>query len=306
MRTLELKHFLDAPGILIDVRSPQEFAHAHIPGAKNIPLFTDNERAVVGTAYKKQSRQTAVSLGVEFFAEKVEEMLKAGTAPQVRIHCWRGGMRSQAVALLFQAVGADACALRGGYKAFRRWTLDILNLRYNLRVLGGLTGSGKSEKLRQLQTQGEQVIDLETLASHRGSSFGALAGQAQPSNEQFEVLLACALAKLDAGAPIWIEDESRMIGHCALPKGFYEQIRTAPVTIVEAPFEERLARIEREYCQGDPEILVDGVRRISNRLGSERTLQAIEAIQNRNWRTFIELVLHYYDRSYLHSIRGRK
>ena len=191
---------------VLDARSPSEYAHAHIPGAFSVPIFTDEQRKIIGTAYKKESRQVAVNHGLNYFSERmkvipgeVENLARfhnKNSGSQTKtflVHCWRGGMRSDAVAWLLNLYGYKIYLLKGGYKVFRRWALAQFEKEYSLKVLGGFTGSGKTEVLKELSRMGEKIIDLEGLANHKGSAFGSLGEEIQPSSEMFENLLALQL-----------------------------------------------------------------------------------------------------------------
>ena len=183
--------------LIIDVRSPDEYAHAHIPNAFSLPLFTNEERAEIGTTYKQQSREAAIKLGLPFFGNKMQNMIEQvegwaasyektnGNKPTILVHCWRGGMRSAAVSWLLDLYGFKTEQLSGGYKAYRNWVLAQFEKNYSMKVLGGYTGSGKTEILLQLQKSKIPVIDLEGLAHHKGSAFGALGQHEQTSQEQF-------------------------------------------------------------------------------------------------------------------------
>jgi len=205
---------------VLDVRSPGEYHHAHIPGAYSLPLFTDEERKVVGTAYKQQSRQTAIKIGLDYFGVKMKTMVeeaedivarfplsgKSSAVPPefipmpigrgrggILVHCWRGGMRSAGVAWLLDLYGFKVYTLAGGYKAYRKWVRDQFETPFSLKVLGGYTGSGKTLVLHQLQKAGLPIIDLEKMGNHKGSAFGAMGESPQPTQEMFENLLAEAL-----------------------------------------------------------------------------------------------------------------
>ena len=191
---------------VFDVRSPAEYFHAHIPGAFTLPLFTDDQRKIIGTAYKQQSRQVAVKIGLDYFSEKMKlipseveeaykfflkakdkEYLQPGKST-ILVHCWRGGMRSGAVAWLLNLFGFKIHTLKGGYKSFRKWVLSQFEKEYEINILGGFTGSGKTILLEEMQKRGHTIIDLEKLASHKGSAFGSLGEMAQPGPEMFENL----------------------------------------------------------------------------------------------------------------------
>ncbi|HEV3250035.1 MAG TPA: tRNA 2-selenouridine(34) synthase MnmH, partial [Puia sp.] len=180
---------------VVDVRSPGEYIHAHIPGAYNLPLFNDEERKTVGTLYKQQGRENAIKTGLDIFGLKMSRMVEevenfAGKGRIILIHCWRGGMRSAGVAWLMDLYGFRVYTLTGGYKKFRRYVLETFSMPLHFKILGGYTGSGKTRVLKELEKQDELIIDLEEIAQHKGSAFGALEGKAQPSQEMFENLLA--------------------------------------------------------------------------------------------------------------------
>src|SRR6185437_273071 len=177
-----------------DVRSPAEFRQGHLPGAYSLPLFTDDERARVGTTYKKQGKEAAVLLGFKITGPRwtgfIHEAVRIAPGKKIALHCWRGGMRSSAMAWALDLYGFEVCLLQGGYKAYRRWVFRQFEKELSLLVLGGMTGSGKTRMLQQMGAMGEQVIDLEELARHQGSSYGTLGRMIQPTQEQFENELA--------------------------------------------------------------------------------------------------------------------
>src|SRR5579863_3083778 len=175
---------------VVDVRTPAEFVQGHIVGAYNIPLFSDDERVQVGTTYKLLGREQAILLGFDLTGAKwsgfIKQALEIAPDKKIALHCWRGGMRSGAMAWALNLYGFDVYLLEGGYKKYRRWVLDQFEQKYNLLILGGMTGSGKTQILHQLRGLGQQVIDLEDLAQHQGSSYGTMNKLVQPSQEQFE------------------------------------------------------------------------------------------------------------------------
>jgi tRNA 2-selenouridine synthase len=303
-----IKEFLESPGVILDVRSPSEYLHGHIPGAINLPLFTNTERAQVGTTYKQIGKQQAIDLGLKIVGPKLHDFVEKARhhAPngKVKVHCWRGGMRSSSMAWLLQTAGMSTTTLPGGYKTFRTWALSILKTPLKLQVIGGFTGSGKTEILTALEKNGEQVLDLEAIANHRGSSYGMISSQ--PTDEQFVNDLAVKWASFNPARPLWIEDESRLIGKCFLPADIYHQMRAAPLFLIERSLPERIEFLLKEYCQCAPDILVKATERLSKRLGSLRTKSIIEFIQTGNFIEAIQLVLQYYDRTYHYGIELRK
>lgn len=282
----------------VDVRSPAEYAHAHIPGACNLPLLSDAQRAQVGTLYKQDSPESAFEIALGFVAPKVDTFLSQATQfePPFTLYCWRGGMRSQSLHKLFRCVGIASQALQGGYKAYRRHVLAFLKTSFPFRVLTGPTGSGKTERLHQLKEQGEQVLDLEALANHKGSVFGCLG--AQPSNEQFENDMAYVLGSFSLEKPIWVENESRMIGSCKIPDPIYAQMREAPLTEVLCTEKEREARLLREYGSLSSAELIQGVLRLKKRLGEQRAKEIVETIRAGELHKALITLLPYYDRTY--------
>jgi len=311
MPRLSLPEFQTLPYPLLDVRAPIEFAQGHVPGALNLPLFTDEERARIGTAYKQVSQEKAVHLGLEFFGPKMSEMVKQAKklAPgkEVRLHCWRGGMRSGAVLWLLELAGFKVHLLDHGYKDYRRAVLASFDQPRQWRVLGGLTGSGKTDVLHALAAVPYHypVLDLEGLAHHKGSAFGAIGQPAQPTQEQFENNLATALAQLPTDAPIWVEDESRQIGRLTIPAGLFTQMRAAPRYVLEVPRAARVTKLAAEYGAESPAELAAAIERLQKRLGGQATKQALAAVEAGNFPLMVELVLDYYDKTYAHSLAPR-
>lgn len=306
---LSLSDFLAAPGLLLDVRSPGEFAQGHIPGAVSFPLFTDDERAQVGTCYKQQGRDAAVELGFALAGPKFAGFIAqarslAGGGP-VRLHCWRGGMRSEAVAWVLGMGGLSVKTLVGGYKTFRRWALEVPALARPIWILGGMTGTGKTEVLHALAERGEQVLDLEAIAHHRGSSFGMLGQPPQPSNEQFENEIAVRWAGFDPTRPVWIEAESKRIGLCRIPELLFRQMDQAPVLELVRPKSERLEILIKDYGDFSTDDLVAATERIRKRLGGLRTQEAIALIQEGRLREAFDRLLVYYDKTYTYDLARR-
>ncbi len=293
---------------VIDVRTPSEFFQGHIPGAASIPLFDDGERKVVGTAYKQDSRQAAMYRGLELAGKKLAVLAgkgveAAGGGNTLLIHCWRGGMRSSSMAWLFERMGLRCYLLEGGYRNYRRLMRSFFSKPWNLEVIGGCTGSGKTEILHHLAGRGEQVIDLEQLANHKGSAFGALGEEPQPTTEHFENLIGMQLLQMDPRREIWIEDESMNIGKCVLPAGLYQQMKEGTLWFLDIPREERARYLTRHYAGHDREELKQCVAKIEKRLGGSRTREAIEAIDQGDFLRTALIALQYYDKSYLHSLR---
>ncbi len=331
---------------VLDVRSPGEYKHAHIPEAISFPLFSDEERKIVGTAYKQQSRQTAIKLGLAFFGKKMVQMVEEAEAickpgntkpgskkePEppvagnntVLVHCWRGGMRSAGVAWLLDLYGFKVYTLSGGYKAYRKWVLQQFEKEYPIQIIGGFTGSGKTEALHTLTKSKQTIIDLEKLACHKGSAFGNLGLPPQPSQEMFENDLAGALHRIldkwekETGDTdnemtksvfpriIWVEDESQRIGEVNIPVAFFRQMRTKQIFFLNIPFEERLKFIVRHYGKFEKAHLINAIMRIKKRLGGLETKTAINALLEDKTEDCFAVLLRYYDKFYLKSLQNRE
>jgi len=307
----DITTFLDLAGKtpIIDVRSPSEFSTGHIPGAFNIPLFDDREREAVGIRYKKEGRIRAILEGLKLSGSsmhlKLEQALKISNENRLLVHCWRGGMRSEAMAWLFSLGGIETDVLEGGYKSYRHFILENLSVNRKMIILGGLTGSGKTHILGYLNDKGHQVIDLEGLANHKGSAFGSMGQLPQPSSEHFANLLFDKWKRIDQDQPVWLEDESRNIGTVFMPGEFYLNMQKNPAIIILMDIKTRLPRLIEEYSCYSSNELVSTVMKISKRLGGDRTKEAIEAIGKGDFSKAIEITLHYYDKTYLFGL-GRK
>ena len=303
-----IEPFLAGEGALLDVRAPSEYAQGHLPGARNLPLFSDAERAAVGTAYKQQGRQDAIQLGLSLVGPRLAELGEAlrnahgESGGVLRLHCWRGGMRSESVAWLARQLDLPVVVLEGGYKRFRRWVLELLEQPWPVQLLAGRTGTGKTDLLLALQKLGVPVIDLEGLAHHRGSSFGGLGLPPQPSNEHYENRLAMALHGLRGAGPIWLEAESAQVGRCRIPTGLWRQMQQAPLLEIQRPLEERLQQLVAVYGPQGQGPLREATARISRRLGPQRTAAALEAIDRGDWSAAAGQMLDYYDRCYDHEL----
>lgn len=291
---------------VIDVRSPSEFLQGHIPGALNIPLFDDEERAIVGTLYKKEGRIRAIIKGIEVagpaMSSKLQSAINAASGNKLLVHCWRGGMRSEAMAWLFSLGDINTEILCGGYKSYRHLVLDSLSAKKKIIVLGGMTGSSKTHILKQIHKLGNQVIDLEGIANHKGSAFGALGQPPQPSSEHFSNMLFNLWRNVDERSPVWLEDESRNIGAVFMPDGFFNHILASPAIILRMSPEKRLPRLLEEYSAYPPEMLRESVMKISKRLGGDNTRDALKSIDTGDFAKAIEITLRYYDKAYMYGI----
>lgn len=287
---------------LVDARSEGEFAQSHIPGAINIPILDNAERIQVGTLYKQAGPEKATLKGFELVGPRFHliqrEALRKFPAKKLILYCWRGGMRSQILSWLLTQVGFEIFRLEGGYKTYRSFTYASVRKPYPLLVLGGKTGAAKTVLLQKLKEGGEQVVDLEGLANHKGSSFGAIGQPAQPTVEQFENHLAEQLREIHLDQALWVENESRRIGQIILPDSFYLQMTQSPRIEIDKTDEERIAHIASEYAALDQGELSAAVLRLQKRLGGDRTKQALEAIQTNQPEIWIPILLLYYDKTY--------
>ena len=291
---------------VIDVRSPAEFERGHIPGALNLPLFTNEERSTVGTLYLQKGSAEAMLKGLELVGPRMREFVKQAfeiaPAGEIGIYCWRGGLRSNSMAWLFNTAGLKSHTLDGGYKAYRRFIHDNFARPFNLTIIGGFTGSGKTEILEELEKRNMQVIHLERLATHKGSVFGHLGMPPQPTTEQFENDLFTRLSELNCQKPAFVEDESLAIGNVFIPRPFYRQMSSARFIHLIVPFERRVMQLVKTYTGWDKELLRKGIKRIEKRLGSENTMRIFKLIDEDEMKKAIEIVLRYYDKVYKRSM----
>ncbi|MFC3415786.1 tRNA 2-selenouridine(34) synthase MnmH [Algoriphagus hitonicola] len=287
---------------ILDARSEGEFAQSHIPKAVNLPILTNEERVIVGTLYKEKGNQEAILKGFELvgprFHQIQKEALQKFPGKKLLIYCWRGGMRSQILSWVLGMVGFEVFRLKGGYKTYRSFTFEEVRKTRKMIILGGKTGTAKTVLLQKLGKNGEQIINLEGLANHKGSSFGAIGQAPQPSVEQFENLLAEELLQTNPEVPIWVENESRKIGRTILPDGFFEQMQQSPMLDIHKSEQERIQHIATEYGNLPKAELISAIKRLGKRLGGLRTQQAITDVEEGNNESWIANLLMYYDKTY--------
>lgn len=291
--------------VFLDTRSPAEYEHAHIPGAMSFPLMNNEERAIIGTLYKQQGRQAAVTEGFRLIGPRFFEFItKANQIAQgkkVFVYCWRGGMRSGIMSWVLGMGGIPVTIIKGGYKAYRHWALNEFSIQKPIAIVGGKTGSRKTETLHELEKHNQYIIDLEALANHKGSAFGSLGMPAQPSTEQFENMLALLWHRAPADRLIWLENESHKIGRCALPMEFFQQMRQAICFELEVPYTLRKEHILKSYGKFDTGSLASCTEKIKKRLGGLRLKNALEALSENRLDEWCDIVMEYYDKSYQHS-----
>lgn len=301
----DFKALFSESNAIIDVRTPAEFYQGHIPGAVNMPLFTNEERHLVGICYKQKGKDEAVKLGLGMVGPKlqcfVETAEKLAPNKTLSVYCWRGGMRSGSVAWLLRTAGYNVNQLNGGYKAWRKVVLEQMTNQRNWLMIGGYTGSGKTEILRELALQNEAVIDLEGLAKHRGSAFGKT-NEPQPPTEHFENLLAFELLKISLDENIWIENESNNIGSVYLHEAFRKNVKTAHFLVIDRSFENRLNFLVEDYGIYDTEILKQGFERIAKRIDGQKLKDALADLYQGKIAEAARIALEYYDKTYSYSM----
>ncbi len=310
-RRLSIDPFLEAlpQSICLDVRSPGEYQAGHLPSAISFPLFTDAERAEIGTMYKQVSAEKAFELGLLYAGPKMPAFVRQAKAlaagRPILLYCWRGGQRSGALAWLLAQAGMQVGVLEGGYKAWRQWAHQRLEQPYRLQVLGGATGSGKTDVLNAMAKAGAQVLDLETLAAHKGSAFGAIDMPAPPSQEHFINLLAYALLQMRTDEPIWVEDESRMIGLLNIPTPFFKQMLNAQCWLLHVPLNARIARLVANYGKAEARQLRMAFEKIGRKLGGQHLKAALSALDEGKLAEAAHIALQYYDRAYSLDLKER-
>lgn len=293
---------------IIDVRSPAEFAEDHIPGAINCPVLNDAERIRVGTLYKQVSPFEARKVGAALVSRNIARHIETHFADQPKawkplIYCWRGGQRSGAMTLVFNQIGWAARRIDGGYKAFRQRViddLDALPAALNFKILCGPTGSGKTALLEALAAAGEQVLDLEALACHRGSVLGG-AGYPQPGQKAFETALWSALKGLDPTRPVWAESESRRVGRLHIPGVLFERLRDGACVRIQASLDARVDHLLERYADliADPAVFAQKLDRLINQHGHQQVQDWQAQVEQGAWRELAEaLVQRHYDPAY--------
>ena len=318
----DLKKFRSFNGPLIDVRSPNEYYKGHMPNSINIPLFDNDERAIVGTIYRKNGRELAVTQGLKFLERKIDTLLESificiekykytnrkhdiGDS-LIRFYCARGGMRSISLAWLLDKFKFNCITLKGGYKTYRRWILESFSKKYNLIVIGGKTGTGKTKLLQLLEKNNYQTLDLEGIASHRGSTFGGLGMKKQPTNEHFENIIAEKLVSFKKNDHIFIEAESANIGSCRLPHELFNQMQSSQRIEIIRSESNRIEELISTYSIFKQEELEQSILRIKKRLGPQRTKIAVNSIKEKKWDLVCRAVLEYYDKCYEYEKIGKK
>lgn len=299
--------------LIIDARSPHEYAEDHVPGAVNLPVVDDEEFAEVGIQHKTDKHR-AYLIGVEYSLRNIADQIKPlisryGPRDRMLVYCFRGGKRSRLWADNLRTIGFKVDLLAGGWKNYRRWvraSLETLSGAFQYRVLCGPTGCGKTRLLHELRRQGEQILELEELANHRGSLLGALPGQRQPTQKLFDSLLLQAMRKLDPARVVWLEAESKKIGNLQLPERLFEKMHESPVINIEAPMAERVRLWREDYPHfaEAPEAMVAKLEPLKPLVGGETLAQWHALAQaGRVDELFESVMVSHYDPCYTRSTR---
>ncbi len=318
----DLEEFRKNKGPLIDVRSPEEYYKGHMPNSINIPIFNNEERTIVGKKYKHSGREKAVLEGfkiietkldtlIEKFFQEKDKYLNLNRGNQldeiaIRVYCARGGMRSQSICWLLNKFNYPCLILNGGYKVYRNWVLKTFSTNFKIYVIGGKTGTRKTKILNKLKSLNFQIIDFESLANHRGSSFGGLGMIAQPSNEQFENLIAEILYKTNRKNYIFVEAESPNIGKNRIPHQFYKQMIISNRIEIVRDKKLRIEELINTYSSFTKNELKDAVLKITKRLGPQRTKSALDGIEKEEWEVVCNSVLEYYDKCYEYELKNKE
>jgi tRNA 2-selenouridine synthase len=287
---------------LVDVRSEKEFEEGHIQGAFNIPILNNSERVAVGTDYKQKGQLEAIKTGFRLVGPRIIDLVneaeKIAPGRELLVHCWRGGMRSANFCHFAGMAKIRTHQLKGGYKAYRHEALESFKMPFPFIVIGGSTGSGKTELLRALAERGEQVIDLEKLANHKGSVFGGMMMPPQPTTEQFQNDLFEEILRLDLNKRIWIEDESIAVGKIFLPEDLWRRMNAAPIVEVIVDKQTRIKRLTSEYGAADKMLFLEGMEKITKKLGGQNFNEAKKELFEGSMEATIEILLNYYDKAY--------
>jgi tRNA 2-selenouridine synthase len=292
---------------VVDVRTPAEYEQGHIVGAVNIPLFTNDERAEVGTLYTQVGVQQAIDRGLELVGPRLRhyvEQARALNKPLI-IYCWRGGMRSGSMSWLLSTAGMKVRTLPRGYKGFRTHAHEVVGRAWKYRLVIGKTGAGKTTFLHQQATAGEQIVDLEGIANHRGSAFGRLGQKPQPTTEHALNMIHHVMHAFDIGRPVWIEDESRTVGKVHVPEVMFEAMQRSEVFELDVDIETRLQNLVHDYGVFTHDELCAALEVIKHKLGGERYQLAVASVREDRLADAVRLILDYYDRTYAYCQQQR-
>lgn len=305
---LPVTEFLELRASLpvVDVRSEGEFEIGHVPGAINIPILNNAERVEVGTDYKQKGQLEAIRTGFRLVGPRLVEIIDLAKSVtqnnELIVHCWRGGMRSANFCQFVGMAGVKTHQLKGGYKAYRQLAVKAFKTPFKFVVLAGNTGSGKTEILHVLAEAGEQIIDLESLAHHRGSVFGGLMQPPQPTTEQFQNNLFETILTLNPHKRVWIEDESIAVGKIFLPGDFWKTMGISPVVELQVDKDVRISRLVDEYGSADKQLFLEAMTGITKRLGGQHFKAAKEKLFENDMPAVMDILLTYYDKAYRNGL----
>jgi tRNA 2-selenouridine synthase len=311
-KVLNSSEFLSksAGELIVDVRAPIEYFKGHIVGAINIPLFDNMEREEIGTMFKQQGKEKAVTRGLEIVSPKlvafVNEVKRQAKDGKVFVYCFRGGMRSNSFAWLMNTSGLKASLLQGGYKAYRNHVLTDFAQPKKMILLGGKTGSGKTDILRELQKQDYPVIDIEGIAHHKGSAFGGINEKAQNPQQVFENELFQSFSEMKGERSYLLEDESQSIGYNKIPQPLWKQMKQAKIIRLNIPFDLRVQKLVEDYTTTDTEALKSCVNKIAQQLGPLNTKLCLLHLDKGQLEDVARISLSYYDRSYEYKYNDKK
>jgi tRNA 2-selenouridine synthase len=305
---LPVTEFLELRASLpvVDVRSEGEFQEGHISSAINIPILNNAERVEVGTDYKQKGQAEAIRTGFRLVGPRLVEIIdqakNIADQKELIVHCWRGGMRSSNFCQFVGMAGIKTHQLKGGYKSYRQLAWQSFKTPLKFVVLGGSTGSGKTEILNALAEAGEQIIDLEALAHHRGSVFGGLMQPPQPTTEQFQNNLFEKIVTLDPTKRVWIEDESIAVGKIFLPADLWKTMGISSVVELQVDKDVRINRLVDEYGSADKQLFLEAMKGITKRLGGQHFKAAKEKLLENDMPAVMDILLTYYDKAYRNGL----
>ncbi|MES2618425.1 MAG: tRNA 2-selenouridine(34) synthase MnmH [Bacteroidota bacterium] len=294
--------FLKLPYPILDVRSQGEYDGGHIIASHNLPLLNNENRHLIGICYKQKGKEAAIEMGYALINPLRSEILQQADAlsnkQPIGIYCARGGLRSNKMAEFLLEKGYEVYVLKGGYKAYRNHILNHIASFQNIMILAGNTGCGKTEILEELQQKGEQVLDLESLARHKGSAFGALGQQTQPCTAQFANLIYQAIASYDPSKRLWVESESITIGKVGIPIELWQNMQTANGIEIAIPLEQRIQHIVASYGKFESTLLKQSIMKLERRLGGKDTRDLCDMVDENRLSEAVERLLKYYDKAY--------
>jgi len=294
----------------VDVRCPREYKRGHFSNSFNIPIFSDSEYENLGITYRSKGQNEAILLGKKYVKKSIKNTLSKFSSIKNKnliIYCARGGMRSNGMEHIIKKTNYNCYTINRGYKSVRSYTLSTFNQKRNVIILAGSTGTGKTQILQEMKLKNSNIIDLESLAKHRGSVFGDLGLDKQPSQQQFENNLSFEWINTNPNYPVFIESESRKIGRVVIPEGIWSHMENGYYIKIDMNFKRRVKNLLNEYGHYNKSDLKDRVERISTRLGGAETKEAIDFIEKDDLSGFCKLLLNrYYDKLYDRAYNTRK